>query len=98
VLLRGWRAADLELRRASLFFMIATSSAVEREPTPDPSSAVRRSDGADERRPYITEADLVVDAAMVEAAERYAGEMTHDCELEDLRAGRHPLQQQPLAP
>lgn len=46
----------------------------------------------DEHRPRIEEADLVTDPAMLEAAERYAGDMTHDRELEDLRAGRHPLQ------
>jgi hypothetical protein len=50
---------------------------------------------ADAPRPRITEADLVTDPAMLEAAERYAGEVTHDRELADLQAGRHPLQRRP---
>jgi hypothetical protein len=52
----------------------------------------------DDRRSSLVEADRVTDPAMLEAAQRYAGERTHDLELEDDHAGRHPLQQPRPAP
>lgn len=42
-------------------------------------------------RPRVSEADLVTDPAMLEAAKRYAGDPTHDHEIEDLQSGLHPL-------
>jgi hypothetical protein len=50
---------------------------------------------AEAPRPRLTEADLVTDPALLEAAERYAGEVTRDRELADLQAGRHPLRRRP---
>lgn len=59
----------------------------EEQPTPDPCSAV-----VNDGRPQLAEADLVTDPAMLEAAARYAGDLTPDREIADAQAGRHPLQ------
>ena len=52
-----------------------------------------------DRSPRPSEADLVTDPAMLEAAVQYAGDLTPGREIADVQAGRHPLQRRaPLAP